>query len=108
MEQYMIGTVHDTNASAIEAITALYGQIEADVTYSSGKFWKDVSYTPAWRYDICPQEGVQDLIVADARDLPVPDNHFLSIMFDPPFIVAHGKRGIMGNRFGSSFLPKTA
>lgn len=97
----MIGTVHETNASAIEAISSLYGQIQADVTYSTGRFWRDVSYTPEWKSDIEEQKGVDDLIVADARHLPVPDGHFKSIMFDPPFIVAHGKQSIMGNRFSS-------
>ena len=112
----MISTVQETNADAIRAISDLYGDIEADVTFSSGKFWNGVGYEPSVKLDIAPpmktvkdkETGEKtlipvrdDVMTGDSRNLPFPDDSFQSVMFDPPFIVAHGKASIIGNRFGS-------
>ena len=95
----MIKSVYATNREVIEAISQLYGTIEADVTYSSGKFWQGVSYLPRWKSDIHPQgEGV---VWANATHLPIADNTWQSIMFDPPFLTDHGKNSIIGKRFSS-------
>lgn len=71
--------------------------IEADVTYSSGRFWTGLP-GPRFKFDLMPQSS--DVIPADARHLPLCNNCLQSLMFDPPFVVAPSpKPGIIRDRF---------
>lgn len=70
---------------------------DADVTYSKGVFYRNLPQ-PTHKFDLSPQtEGV---IEADARNLPVDDESFDSLMFDPPFKASNSKvKGIIEGRF---------
>lgn len=58
---------------------------DADVTYSTGRFWKGLPQ-PIYRFDLEPQ--AKQTIKADTRHLPLAGASIGSIMFDPPFVVA--------------------
>ena len=94
----MIQTVHTSNTQAIKAISSLYGNIECDVTYNKGGFWKNVGYYPTYKFDLNPQ--FNRIVCADVQRLPVKDELFVSTMFDPPFLV-DTKTGVMNKRFSS-------
>lgn len=65
-------------------------KIDADITYSKGVFYKDgIIPAPEYKFDISPQTS--DTIQADARALPISDNFFDCVMFDPPFLATTGK-----------------
>jgi hypothetical protein len=75
---------------------------DADLTYGSGGFWRDLP-EPRLRFDIDPQaDGVQQ---ADSRMVPVEAGALNSVIFDPPFLtyVRAGREGngqmIMARRF---------
>ena len=74
---------------------------DVDPTYSTGRFWDGIP-GPKYRFDINPQ--IEGVAKADARLLPLENESIMSIMFDPPFIVAQpsgfGKKGIIRERFG--------
>lgn len=87
----------------IKDIMRLYlkGQpFDADVTYSTGKMWKNLPQ-PAYKYDIEPQ--TDDTIQASCDQLPIEQESLRSIMFDPPFIPSHspGNAGKIKGRFSS-------
>lgn len=69
---------------------------ELDVTYGKGGFYKYLP-EPQLKLDVMPVGNV----VADVRALPLQDASVGSVVFDPPFIHAHGKDSIIGNRFSS-------
>lgn len=75
--------------------------IELDPTYSKGNFYKTGAIDePLEKFDLFPQSD--DVLHADACNLPHLDAAISSIMFDPPFIVGHTKNkptGIIGERF---------
>lgn len=74
--------------------------IECDVTYSKGVFYKNLQ-PPKFKFDIEPE--VKGVAKSDCRDLPVKDESFSSIMFDPPFVASMPKKeatGIITKRFG--------
>jgi len=81
------------------------GKIDCDPTYSTGAFYNGTGIeVPELRFDIKPQaEGV---IQADARHLPLEDESFSCMMFDPPFLATTGKSltegqgNIINRRFG--------
>ena len=56
---------------------------DLDPTYSKGVFWKGLPQ-PLLKYDKYPQSP--DVLGADARCLPLPDQSVGSVMFDPPFV----------------------
>lgn len=76
------------------------GGFDLDPAYSKGVFYKDGTVPqPRLRFDIKPQApGVTQ---ADCRTLPLEAKSIGSVIFDPPFIHAHGKDSVMGRRFGS-------
>jgi hypothetical protein len=95
----MIRSTVFSNKEAIENITKLYGDIELDPTFSSGKFYKGLK-EPIGKSDIHPQRG--DVRKCDCRRMPIVDNDIKTIMFDPPFMFGtHGqtKNNIMNKRF---------
>jgi len=97
----MIKSVSESQREIIESIQKLYtGNIQCDVTFSKGAFWKGLE-EPSVKFDICPPTNRPDVTQADCRRLPVADNTIVSMMYDPPFIVAHGKDSVIGKRFSS-------
>ncbi len=97
----MIKSVSDSQLEIIKDIQSLYtGNIQCDVTFSKGAFWKGLD-EPSVKFDVCPHPKRPDVLQADCRNLPMGDNTLESMMYDPPFIVAHGKDSVIGNRFSS-------
>ena len=87
-----------TDTEAIKAIIDLHlgGQnIEADLTYSKGNFYKKEIAPPKYKFDLFPQ--TKDTIRADATNLPLDNNSLMSIMFDPPFLATTGKSLCLDN-----------
>jgi tRNA G10 N-methylase Trm11 len=87
---YYTSIVH-SDTEAIQAIQTLHLQgkdIQADVTYSKGNFYKQGVNPPEYKFDLMPQ--TPDTIQADARSVPLPDQSLSSIMFDPPFLATSG------------------
>ena len=101
----MITTLNFDQHAIIRDIIELHipeGALECDVTYSKGNFYKEGTgiEKPRHKFDLFPQ--TPDTIKASADALPVPDNSFSSLMFDPPFVAGHTKptpTGIIGTRF---------
>jgi hypothetical protein len=96
----MISTVSSSQLEILQGILALYCHqgFDCDPTYSKGSFYKGLP-VPRLRFDLCPV--VPGVVQADCRRLPLPDESVMSIVFDPPFIHAHGKDSQIGNRFSS-------
>lgn len=100
----MISTVSDNQQTILRAILDLYipsGQFHLDPTFSRGGFYSGGVMIPEPQIctDLNPQcDGV---IEADCRALPFDSASIHSIIFDPPFIHAHGKESEIGNRFSS-------
>ena len=72
---------------------------ELDPTYSKGNFYKEIP-KPKLKFDLIPLSD--DVVRADCRFLPLPNNSISSIVFDPPFMFGtHGqtKNNIMNKRF---------
>lgn len=97
----MIKSISESQLEIIKSIQELYtGNVQCDVTFSKGAFWKGLE-EPSFKFDVCPSPKRPDVVQADCRHLPVEDSSFESVMYDPPFIVAHGKDSVIGNRFSS-------
>ena len=82
----IIKTINFNQQDLINDIIKLHipsGQIDCDVTYSKGVFYKNGKVKiPSFRYDIEPQlDSVQK---CDCRNLPLKDNSINSLMYDPP------------------------
>ena len=90
----MIKSISYSQAEIIDWIRSLYGEIECDVTYSKGVFYKDLKWSPKLKFDIEPLS--EDVKKADCRNLPLGDGSLRSIMFDPPFLATKGK-SLSGN-----------
>lgn len=84
----MIKSVYSSNKEIIYNITKIYGNIDCDLTYSRGTFYKDLK-RPKYKFDIAPKNN--ETIKSDSRFIPVKDNQFKVIMFDPPFLATTGK-----------------
>lgn len=73
---------------------------DADATYSAGRMWRGLPQ-PKIKFDLCPQSP--DVIEADSRDLPLPNESINSLMFDPPFVMKNTTtrtpNGIIESRF---------
>lgn len=100
----IISTVSNNQQAILRAILDLYiptQQFDLDPTYSKGAFYDDVKVPcPRFRSDLSPQ--TDNVMAADCRTLPMFESASLhSIVFDPPFIHAHGKESEIGNRFSS-------
>ena len=79
--------------------------IELDPTYSKGNFYKKGIVEPKYKFDILPQRD--DVIAANAENLPLDDNSINTMIFDPPFLATKGKsltdnsdNNIINKRFG--------
>lgn len=94
-----------TNAELVATVAGLYlteGAVVADVTYSSGRFWKKVNLSP-YRFlasDLVPGNVTNGLSVtaADFRALPYRDGSIDALVFDPPYIHSPGK-GMLATRY---------
>jgi hypothetical protein len=90
-----------TNAELIEAVAGLYltaGDVVADVTYSSGRFWKKVNLSQ-YQFlasDLLP--AAPGVTAADFRALPYRDGSIDTLVFDPPYIHSPGK-GMLSTRY---------
>lgn len=67
------------------------GPIELDVTYGSGNFYREIDQ-PKIKLDISPR--FEDVVAGDSRNLPFKDGSVQSVMFDPPFMISGGPRGL--------------
>ncbi len=104
-----ISSVHTKQEYLIKSILELHcdgADIDADVTFSKGQFYKNsILNRPGWASDIQPQ--LPFVIEADCRQLPVGDQSFNVVMFDPPFLATTGPSLSKStgnktvNRFGS-------
>lgn len=64
---------------------ALLGHLDgvvADVTYNTGKFWREFRPPGLLAFDLDPRFGVT---VADCRHLPLEDGSVDAVVFDPPY-----------------------
>jgi len=93
----------------LDSIEKLYlpNGFDVDLTYGNGSFYKNRKQ-PSVKLDLQPL--FPDVIQANSTQLPLKDNSFNSIMFDPPFLTyvksarehtsKSGKKSIMASRFG--------
>jgi hypothetical protein len=98
----VITTAVTDQAEILRNIMTLHndGQpFHADLTYSTGGFWKGLDL-PAIRMDLADPTGFQN-VQGDVRALPFRDGSLRSVVIDLPFIHAHGKESVMGKRFAS-------
>lgn len=90
-----------TNEQLIADVARLYladGDVVADVTYSSGRFWKK---TDTGRYkflasDLMPERP--GVLSCDFRALPYRAGSVDTLVFDPPYIHSPGK-GMLATRY---------
>lgn len=99
----MIKSVYYDQIEILQGIMELCGieRFCADVSYGNGRFYGDIAQ-PLFKGDITPQvEGVTQCC---STDLPVSDDEFKSLVFDPPFLTyvkaAREHNSIMAKRFG--------
>jgi hypothetical protein len=86
------------NAQLIAEVCRLYappGSRIADVTYGSGRFWKQCPPAPDWELeilgsDVAPAPGVD--LIADLRALPYADTSMDVVVLDPPYVHNSGVR----------------
>ena len=90
-----------SNDQLIADVARLYladNDVVADVTYSSGRFWKKTDLT-RYRFlasDLMPSRP--DVLAADFRALPYHDGSVDALVFDPPYIHSPGK-GMLKDRY---------
>ena len=95
-----IKSISYSQAEILQNICALHiGQVEADVTYGSGCFYKNIMPEPRFNFDLAPR--VPGVIAADVCRLPLRDGCMQSVMFDPPFLIKTGPGAKLKERFGS-------
>jgi hypothetical protein len=90
-----------TNEQLIAEVAKLYladGDVVADVTYSTGRFWKktDLSRYQFLASDLMP--SAPGAVAADFRALPYRDGSVDVLVFDPPYIHSPGK-GMLSTRY---------
>ena len=78
-------------------ITLHTGEIECDVTWGNGNFYRKIK-PPKLRLDRYPKQS--GVIKADVRCLPLPDNSIRTVMLDPPFMARTGPGATLKARFG--------
>lgn len=81
----MVPSVFSDQQEMLLGIQQLYGPIHADVTYSTGSFWKGIPKPP-----VCTDLNVGDAR-ADFTCLPFASRSIPSMIIDPPFLVDRGK-----------------
>jgi len=102
----LVRSVAYDDETIIRAIMRLFldgRPFDADVTYSTGRFWRNLP-EPSLKFDIVPQAA--GVVQADARALPLASSSLDSIMFDPPFIVRYRtapETSAIAQRFGGYY-----
>jgi len=105
----MVKSISYNQDEIIQNIIELHtGDIDLDPTYSIGNFYKSGKVKqPKIKSDLIPT--ADDIIEANANNLPLDDCSVGTIMFDPPFVAGHTKdnpTGIIGKRFhGFRYVP---
>ena len=99
----IIKSVYNNQEDILKSIITIYcpDGFDADVTYSKGVFYKHGIPEPRYKFDLNPQ--TKNTVQADVTALPVENNKFNNVIFDPPFVAGSkkdGKPGIIKNRFG--------
>ena len=96
-----ISTVFGSQERLLQAVIALHcpDGFDLDPTFSKGVFYRGDIPRPRLCCDLAPQAS--DVIQADCRDLPFDAGSIGNVMFDPPFMHAHGKTSKLGMRFSS-------
>lgn len=82
----MVPSVFTSQQEMLLGIQQLYGPIHADVTYSTGSFWKGLPKPP-----ICTDLNIGD-VRADFTNLPFASRSIPSMIIDPPFLADRGKK----------------
>ena len=88
-----ISSVWDgTDSDLLEAMLSFYPVIEPvpilDATYNAGRIWRGSSRRVV-SMDIDPQ--FKPDIAADNRDMPIPDESFAVVVYDPPHVGPQGR-----------------
>lgn len=97
----MIKNVADNQDEILESIISLYcpAGIHLDPCYGTGNFYKSGRIAePLLRYDILPTKTY--VKQGDVTQLGF-DNEIVSVLFDPPFLHAHGSGSLIGHRYTS-------
>jgi hypothetical protein len=86
-------SVFDNEQELLKALIELHLEgkdIELDPMYFKGNFYKDGVNKPKYRFDLNPK--ADDVVQADATDIPLPDSSVERMILDPPFLFGvHGK-----------------
>ena len=79
-------SVYDNQHDILAAIVALHCPegFDADITYGNGQFWKGPVPKPPHCFDLEPLED--GVMMASSVSLPVTDECWGSVVFDPPFL----------------------
>ncbi len=81
-----------TDSDLLETMLRFYPAIDPapilDATYNTGRIWGD-SQRPVVSMDIDPRYSTD--IIADNRDMPVEDESFAVVVYDPPHVGPQGR-----------------
>ncbi|MFA4826595.1 MAG: hypothetical protein WC593_15710 [Methanoregula sp.] len=95
----IVKSISFSQPEILRNIVALHtGDIECDVCYGSGCFYKNGIEHPKFCFDIAPRKP--GVISANVCRLPLKDQSIRSIIFDPPFLVRTGPGATLKARFG--------
>ena len=95
-----IKTVYRDQGKILRAITFLYLEnksFELDPAYGEGNLYRKIP-NPKLKFDIVPKS--KEVEIGDCRHLEIESESINSIMFDPPFTVGGGKKGIIKEKYG--------
>lgn len=96
----MIKSISYDQTEILSWIMELYcpNGFDVDPTFGRGGFYRDGRIPlPRFCSDMVPR--FEHVLERDCRNLRITDRVFWSVLFDPPFIHAPGKKSIIGNRF---------
>ena len=81
-----------TDSDLLETMLRFYPVIDPDpildATYNTGRIWGD-SQRPVVSMDIDPRYNTN--IIADNRDMPIEDESFAVVIYDPPHVGPQGR-----------------
>jgi hypothetical protein len=94
-----IKSIGYNQSNILQDIMTLYCHdgFECDLTYSTGCFYKSLP-KPSFKFDINPQ--ALDVVKATSCNIPVVNEAFKSVVFDPPFEICTTGNGVQQRRFG--------
>jgi tRNA G10 N-methylase Trm11 len=95
----VIKSISYSQEEILQNIVSLHtGEIQADVTFGSGCFYKKSVARPKFCFDLMPR--VPGVIAADVCKLPLKDCCLRSVVFDPPFLIRTGHGSNLKSRYG--------